>query len=66
MADATWRAVARSRRGRDLAAEPDHHRGVPDRAQAWAWYRSPEYAAALHFRDAALSRNLILVDGVAA
>jgi uncharacterized protein (DUF1330 family) len=38
----------------------------PDRAQAWAWYRSPEYAAALHFRDAALSRNLILVDGVAA
>ena len=32
--------------------------------QARAWYRSPEYASALEVRDAALSRNLILVDGV--
>jgi uncharacterized protein (DUF1330 family) len=32
--------------------------------QAQTWYRSPEYAAALEFRDKALSRNLILVDGV--
>ena len=36
----------------------------PDLEQARTWYRSPEYAAALAFRDDALSRNLILVDGV--
>jgi uncharacterized protein (DUF1330 family) len=36
----------------------------PDADQARAWYRSPEYAAALEIRDEALSRNLILVDGV--
>jgi len=31
----------------------------PDIERARAWHRSPEYAAALAFRDAALSRNLI-------
>jgi uncharacterized protein (DUF1330 family) len=36
----------------------------PDTAQAQAWYRSDDYAAALAFRDAALSRDLILVEGV--
>ncbi len=36
----------------------------PDRERARAWYRSPEYAAALAVRDKALSRRLILVDGV--
>ncbi len=36
----------------------------PDLARARAWYRSPEYASALEFRDRALSRNLILVDGI--
>lgn len=36
----------------------------PDRGRARAWYRSPEYAAALAVRDKALSRNLILVDGI--
>ena len=36
----------------------------PDIEQARAWYRSPEYAHALDIRDEALSRNLILVDGV--
>ncbi len=36
----------------------------PDRETAHRWYRSPEYAQALAFRDAGLSRNLILVDGV--
>jgi uncharacterized protein (DUF1330 family) len=35
----------------------------PDMERARAWYRSPEYAAALEVRDAALTRNLILVDG---
>jgi uncharacterized protein (DUF1330 family) len=35
----------------------------PNRAAAEAWYRSPEYAKALTYRDAALTRNLILVDG---
>jgi len=37
-----------------------------DVERARAWYRSPEYAAALAVRDEALSRNLILVDGVSA
>jgi uncharacterized protein (DUF1330 family) len=36
----------------------------PDRDRAREWYRSPEYAEALRFRDRALSRNLILVDGI--
>jgi len=36
----------------------------PTIEQARAWYRSPEYALALEVRDEALSRNLILVDGV--
>ncbi len=36
----------------------------PDIERARAWYRSPEYAHALEVRDQALSRNLILVDGV--
>jgi uncharacterized protein (DUF1330 family) len=36
----------------------------PSREQARAWYRSAEYAAALAVRDEALSRDLILVDGV--
>jgi uncharacterized protein (DUF1330 family) len=37
----------------------------PDRETAQAWYRSPEYAAALELRDRAISRNLILVEGSA-
>ena len=36
----------------------------PDLERARAWYGSPEYAAALAFRDDALSRNLILVNGI--
>ena len=36
----------------------------PDMEAARAWYRSAEYAEALIFRDAALSRDLILVEGV--
>jgi uncharacterized protein (DUF1330 family) len=36
----------------------------PSVEQARTWYRSPEYASALEVRDAALSRNLILVDGI--
>jgi len=36
----------------------------PDLDRARAWYRSPEYALALEVRDDALSRNLILVDGI--
>ena len=34
--------------------------------RARAWYRSPEYAFALAVREEALSRNLVLVDGVGA
>jgi uncharacterized protein (DUF1330 family) len=37
----------------------------PDMEQARRWYGSAEYAAALEVRDAALSRNLVLVDGIA-
>src|SRR6516162_4056006 len=36
------------------------------RASARAWYHSPEYASALEVRDAALSRSLILVEGMPA
>ena len=36
----------------------------PNLEKARAWYRSPEYAFALEMHDKALSRNLILVDGV--
>jgi uncharacterized protein (DUF1330 family) len=36
----------------------------PSLEQARTWYRSPEYASALEMRDAALSRHLILVDGI--
>jgi uncharacterized protein (DUF1330 family) len=36
----------------------------PDLERARAWYRSPEYASALQVRDAAISRHLILVEGV--
>jgi uncharacterized protein (DUF1330 family) len=36
----------------------------PSMELAKAWYRSPEYAFALEVRDAALNRNLVLVDGI--
>jgi uncharacterized protein (DUF1330 family) len=36
----------------------------PNLEQARVWYHSPEYALALEMHDKALSRNLILVDGV--
>ena len=36
----------------------------PDIEQARVWYRSDEYAHALEVRDQALSRNLILLDGI--
>jgi uncharacterized protein (DUF1330 family) len=37
----------------------------PDLERARTWYRSAEYALALAVRDNALSRHLILVDGMA-
>ena len=36
----------------------------PDRERAERWYHSAEYGAALEYRDRALSRSLIIVDGV--
>ncbi|MBZ9660974.1 DUF1330 domain-containing protein [Mesorhizobium sp. ESP-6-4] len=36
----------------------------PDIEIARRWYHSGDYAAALEVRDAALSRNLILIDGI--
>jgi uncharacterized protein (DUF1330 family) len=38
----------------------------PDADSARAWYRSADYAEALAVRDRALSRNLLLVEGVPA
>jgi len=38
----------------------------PSIKQARALYHSPEYASALEVRDDALSRDLILVDGISA
>jgi uncharacterized protein (DUF1330 family) len=38
----------------------------PDMESARRWHASPEYAEALQFRDEALSRNLILADGISA
>lgn len=35
-----------------------------DADEARRWYQSSEYAVALAWRDKALSRNLILVDGI--
>ena len=37
---------------------------VPDVKTARRWYASPEYAAALEVRDQALTRSLVLVDGL--
>ena len=58
-------------RGGDVETlEGDWHPGplivveFPDIETARRWYRSDEYAAALEVRDAALSRNLILVEGI--
>jgi uncharacterized protein (DUF1330 family) len=36
----------------------------PSLERAREWYQSPEYGRALEVRDKALSRNLILVDGM--
>lgn len=36
----------------------------PSVAQARAWYDSADYAKALAFRDEALSRNLVIVEGL--
>ncbi|MBV8927963.1 MAG: DUF1330 domain-containing protein [Mycobacteriaceae bacterium] len=35
----------------------------PDMTAARGWYASPEYAEALAFRDRALTRRLVFVDG---
>ena len=57
-------------RGGDLEVLEGHWSGAAivvafDSAdQARAWYRSDDYALALKVRDDALSRNLILVEGV--
>jgi uncharacterized protein (DUF1330 family) len=36
----------------------------PDLERAKTWYRSAEYAAALAVRDDAISRQMILVEGM--
>ena len=37
----------------------------PSLAAARDWYASPEYAEALKYRDAAVERDLVIVDGLA-
>ena len=37
----------------------------PSLAQAREWYKSYEYTLALQFREKALNRRLVLVDGIA-
>ncbi|MEI9428936.1 DUF1330 domain-containing protein [Mesorhizobium sp. Cs1299R1N3] len=59
------------RGGQVQTLEGDWHPGplivveFPDIERARRWYASAEYAAALEVRDAALSRDLILVEGMA-
>lgn len=36
----------------------------PNLEAARAWYRSADYAEALKYRDAALDRDLVLVEGI--
>jgi uncharacterized protein (DUF1330 family) len=38
----------------------------PSMEQLRTWHASPEYAEALKFRDAALTRRLLFVDGIGA
>ena len=56
----------KAKSGRDKLSEADMIVVVefPSLEQVRAWYRSTEYAFALEVHDKALSRNLILVDGV--
>ncbi len=58
------------RGGESEVLEGDHRQRTiiivtfPSMEQARRWYVSAEYAAALEVRDAALERELILVDGI--
>lgn len=58
------------RGGKITVLEGQHHPSAlvivefPDAETAKRWHASPEYAAALQVRDQALTRSLVLVDGV--
>ncbi|TPL76575.1 DUF1330 domain-containing protein [Mesorhizobium sp. B2-3-13] len=65
MAGVIWCAAAKCRRWSDWHPGPLIVVEFPDIERARRWYASAEYAAALEVRDAALSRHLILVEGMA-
>lgn len=63
------RYLARGAEAQVMEGNPTSRRVVlcefPSLERVREWYGSPEYAQALRFRDAALVRRLIFVDGVA-
>ena len=62
------RYLARAAEAVVVEGEPMNRRIVivefPSMQRVHEWYRSPEYAKALEFRDAALERRLMFVEGV--
>jgi uncharacterized protein (DUF1330 family) len=64
------RYLARGAEAQVVEGEPSTRRMVivefPSMERIWTWYRSEEYALALQFRGAALSRRLMFVEGVPA
>jgi uncharacterized protein (DUF1330 family) len=62
------RYLARGSVAHVVEGEPTSRRIVlcefPSLERAREWYASPEYAQALRFRDAALVRRLIFLDGM--
>ena len=62
------RYLARGAEAHVIEGEPTSHRWVlcefPSLERIHAWYSSPQYAQALRYRDAALVRRLIFVEGL--
>ena len=66
--DYAGRYLARGAYAEVMEGEPTTRKVVivefPSMDQAHEWYESPAYARALKFRDQALNRRLIFIDGV--
>ena len=66
--DYAGRYLVRGANAEVMEGEPTKRKVVivefPSMERAHEWYESPAYAKALKFRDQALSRHLIFVDGV--
>jgi len=62
------RYLARGSEAHVAEGEPTSHRLVlcefPSLARIREWYASPAYAKALEYRDSALIRRLVFIDGV--